>query len=99
SVKQGDKVATMEMAGAEAAAAAPGSPEKSKSETPKPDAPKPAEPTPEQPAAKAESQSKKTSQTITVSIPDIGGAEEVEVIEVTIKPGDVLVAEQTMVVL
>lgn len=93
-VKQGDKVAVMEIGGADVA------------EAPKPAVPaaagsdKPAEKPATQPAAAAaEKSAPAASQVITVSIPDIGGAEGVEVIEIAVKPGDTLTAEQTMVVL
>lgn len=93
-VKQGDKVAVMDVGGADVA------------EAPKASAPaaaptdKPAEKPATQPAAAAaEKSAPAASQVVTVSIPDIGGAEGVEVIEIAVKPGDTLTAEQTMVVL
>lgn len=103
SVKQGDKVAAMDTAEAGVPAAAPAA---NKADSA---APKSSSAQSEKAPAKTETPSAKTtaeptakpasSQVITVTIPDIGGSEGVDVIEVVVKPGDVLAAEQTMVVL
>ncbi|AUM14117.1 dihydrolipoyllysine-residue acetyltransferase [Ketobacter alkanivorans] len=97
-VKEGDVVAQMEVEEAGAAAATS----------------KPKDKAPEQPAAmassqpsraasetagKAEAAAASSSQVEVVAVPDIGGAEDVEVIEVSVQEGDQLEAEQTMVVL
>lgn len=92
-VKQGDKVAVMEVGSVDAAEAPePATPATTASD-------KPVEQPAAQPTAAAGKSASAVSQVITVSIPDIGGAEGVEVIEVAVKPGDTLTAEQTMVVL
>jgi len=90
-VKEGDLVARMEVTDAGAAPA---------QEAPKAAAPAaaPAAPVAEEPG-KAEAAAASSSQMETVLIPDIGGAEDVEVIEVSVQEGDQLAAEQTMVVL
>ena len=88
-VKQGDKVAEMETAeaGGEAPAAAKAEPAATAVEARAP------EPAPV--AAKAEVGA---GTVVTIPIPDIGGS-DVDVIEVVVKPGDVLEPEATMVVL
>lgn len=88
-VKEGDLLAKMEVE--EAGAAAPAKAESRAAEAPA-EAPKP-EP------GKAEAAAASSSQVETVTVPDIGGAEEVDVIEVSVQEGDQLEPEQTMVVL
>lgn len=98
-VKQGDKVMAMETG--EGAAAAP------VTAKPAPAAEKPApakaasapveKPTAVESPAPAASSGAATS--ITVTIPDIGTADAVDVIEISVKEGDVLAKEQTMLVL
>lgn len=98
-VKQGDKVMAMETG--EGAAAAP------VTAKPAPAAEKPApakaasapveKPTAVESPALAASSGAATS--ITVTIPDIGTADAVDVIEISVKEGDVLAKEQTMLVL
>lgn len=99
-VKQGDKVMAMETG--EGAAAAP--------VTAKPAAPAAEKPAPakaasapvEKPTAvesPAPAASSGAATSITVTIPDIGTADAVDVIEISVKEGDVLAKEQTMLVL
>ena len=88
-VKEGDLLAKMEVE--EAGAAAPAKAEPKAAEAPV-EAPKP-EP------GKAEAAAASSSQMETVTVPDIGGAVEVDVIEVSVQEGDQLEPEQTMVVL
>lgn len=96
SVKQGDRVAAMETAEAGVPAVA------SRAEAPAvaPVAAQAVTPAQASVAEKAAANvpAAASSQVITVTIPDIGG-DGVDVIEVVVKPGDVLAAEQTMVVL
>lgn len=98
-VKQGDKVMAMETG--EGAAAAP------VTAKPAPAAEKPAPAkaasAPVEKAAAVESPAPAASSgaatSITVTIPDIGTADAVDVIEISVKEGDVLAKEQTMLVL
>lgn len=89
-VKQGDRVMAMETGAADVApavAAAPARADQPAAEKPaaNPSAAKPA------PAG--------ASTRVTVAIPDIGTTEAVDVIEISVKPGDRLAAEQTLLVL
>ncbi|MEE2729193.1 MAG: dihydrolipoyllysine-residue acetyltransferase [Pseudomonadota bacterium] len=87
-VKEGDLLAKMDVE--EAGAAAPKA--EPKAEPPAAEAPQP-EP------GKAEAAAASSSQVETVTVPDIGGADGVDVIEVSVQEGDLLEPEQTMVVL
>lgn len=95
SVKQGDRIATMETAddAAPAAGNAPAKAEAAPAKSEPAPASAPAQDKPAPPATQV------SSQRVTITIPDIGGSEDVDVIEVPIKPGDKLEPEQTMVVL
>ncbi|RLT95309.1 MAG: dihydrolipoyllysine-residue acetyltransferase [Ketobacter sp.] len=94
-VKEGDLLAKMEME--EAGSAAPAAEKSSaKAEQSPPSEP---EKKPEPEPGKAEAAAASSSQMETVTVPDIGGAEEVDVIEVSVQEGDQLEPEQTMVVL
>ena len=86
-VKEGDLLAKMEVE----EGAATGKPEPKAEAAPA----KPAEPEP----GKAEAAAASSNQVETVLVPDIGGADGVDVIEVSVQEGDQLEPEQTMVVL
>ena len=90
-VKEGDLLAKMEMDDAGAAAPAAEKPAAKAEQAP--------EKKPEPEPGKAEAAAASSSQVETVTVPDIGGAEEVDVIEVSVQEGDQLEPEQTMVVL
>mgnify|MGYP003682992845 CR=1 FL=1 len=98
-VKEGDLLARMEVAEGGEAVPEKASAEKqdqsdSKAQSGKADSDKAsADP------GKAEAAAASSSQMETITVPDIGGAEDVEVIEVTVQEGDQLEPEQTMVVL
>lgn len=85
-VKQGSVVLTLEVAGAEAAApAAPAAPAKAAAAPAAPAASAPA------PAAAA------ASGPVEVRVPDIGDFKDVSVIEILVKPGDTIKAEQSLI--
>src|SRR3990167_2066308 len=105
-VKQGDKVMAMETGEGAAAAPAAAKPapaaEKAAPIATKPAPEKAAAAPAEKPAAVESSASAASSgaaTSITVTIPDIGTADAVDVIEISVKEGDVLAKEQTMLVL
>ncbi|RLU00402.1 dihydrolipoyllysine-residue acetyltransferase [Ketobacter sp.] len=87
-VKEGDLLAKMDVedAGAATPKAEPKA-EPSAAEAPQPE------------PGKAEAAAASSSQMETVTVPDIGGADGVDVIEVSVQEGDQLEPEQTMVVL
>lgn len=87
-VKQGSVVLTLEVAGAEAAAPAPAAAAKPAAA---PAAPAAASPAPAPVAAPA------ASGPVEVRVPDIGDFKDVSVIEVLVKPGDTIKAEQSLV--
>lgn len=104
-VKEGDRLAEVELEGdagdagkAEAKASASQEPEKSEPQPKKEPQPE-KEPESSKESAKAEAAAASSSQVETIEIPDIGGGEDVDVIEVPIQEGDQLEAEQTIVVL
>jgi len=93
-VAQGDVVGTIEVADeaggdAEASAAAPSA---------SASAPAPA-PAPQPPAAAPAGQVDAAPSVIDVPVPDLGGADRVDVIEVGVKPGDVIAQGDTLIVL
>ena len=90
-VKQGDKVAEMDTAEAEASAPAAKQAEPAAT-------PAEAEKAPAASPGTKEASTSGAGEVVTIPIPDIGG-EDVDVIEVVVKPGDVLEPEATMVVL
>ena len=96
-VKEGDVVAQMEVE--EAGAAAASKPNNTAAEQPAATSKSQSSPAATEAAGKAEAAAASSSQVEVVAVPDIGGAEEVEVIEVSVQEGDQLEAEQTMVVL
>lgn len=105
-VKQGDKVMAMETGEAAAAAPAAAKPapaaEKAAPIATKPAPAKAAAAPAEKPAAvesPAPAASSGAATSVTVAIPDIGTADAVDVIEISVKEGDVLAKEQTMLVL
>jgi len=87
-VKQGSVVLTLEVAGAGAAAPAPAAAAKPAAA---PAAPAAASPAPAPVAAPA------ASGPVEVRVPDIGDFKDVSVIEVLVKPGDTIKAEQSLV--
>ncbi|MDY6918881.1 MAG: dihydrolipoyllysine-residue acetyltransferase [Pseudomonadota bacterium] len=102
-VKEGDLLAKMEVEeeGASAEAKAPAADDQGdaahqKSSRPD-DSQAPAED--KQEAGKAESKAAGSGQVEQIKVPDIGGSEDVDVIEVPVQEGDQLEAEQTMLVL
>ena len=92
SVKQGDKLMTMDSADGAAAVEVADKPAAA------PPAPVATEPAPVAKPAQPVTQAV-ANQVVTIAIPDIGTADAVDVIEVVVKPGDTLALEQTMVVL
>lgn len=105
-VKQGDKVMAMETGEGAAAVPAATKPapaaEKAAPIATKPAPEKAAAAPAEKPAAvesPASAASSGAATSITVTIPDIGTADAVDVIEISVKEGDVLAKEQTMLVL
>lgn len=101
-VKQGDKVMAMETGEGAAAAPAAAKPapaaEKAAPIATKP-APEKAAAAPAEKPAAVGSSAPAAATSITVTIPDIGTADAVDVIEISVKEGDVLAKEQTMLVL
>lgn len=88
-VKQGSVVLTLEVAGAEAAApAAPAAPAKAAAA---PAAPAASAPAPAPATASA------ASGPVEVRVPDIGDFKDVSVIEILVKPGDSIKAEQSLI--
>lgn len=85
-VKEGDVLAQMELESGPEAVAPKDSPAEPQS-APQPD------------TNKSEAAAASSSQMEVIEVPDIGGAEDVEVIEVNVQEGDQLAAEQTMLVL
>lgn len=92
-VKEGDLVAQMEVEEGGKPASAPAA--KAASAPAAPAAPAPTQ----EDVSKAEAAAASSSQMEVILVPDIGGAEEVEVIEVAVREGDQLQPEQTMMVL
>ena len=88
-VSQGSAILVLEESGAAAAPA----PKAASAATP---AAAPAAPPP--PASRASSQAAAV-EPLTVKVPDIGDFKEVEVIEVLVKPGDVVAKEQSLITL
>jgi pyruvate dehydrogenase E2 component (dihydrolipoamide acetyltransferase) len=95
-VSQGHAILTMEVADDKAAPAAPAPAAPAPKEPAKAAAPEPvaAAPAPA-PAASA----KTAARTETIAVPEIGGAENVDVIEISVKVGSVLAEGDTMIVL
>ncbi len=89
SLKEGDKVAIMESSDSDSTEA-----ESAGRSEPVQEAPA-EQPPGEQPSASAAA----VQSTVEISVPDIGGAENVEVIEVNVAPGDTLQAEDALIVL
>jgi pyruvate dehydrogenase E2 component (dihydrolipoamide acetyltransferase) len=87
-VKQGSVVLTLEVAGAEAAAPAPAAAAKAAAA---PAAPAASAPAPAPAAAPA------ASGPVEVRVPDIGDFKDVSVIEILVKPGDTIKAEQSLI--
>ncbi|EJL86060.1 pyruvate/2-oxoglutarate dehydrogenase complex, dihydrolipoamide acyltransferase component, partial [Polaromonas sp. CF318] len=88
-VKQGSVVLTLEVAGA-GAEAAPAPKEKAAAAAPAPAASAPA-------LAPAPAAAPSASGPVEVRVPDIGDFKDVSVIEVLVKPGDTIKAEQSLV--
>ncbi|WP_411883047.1 dihydrolipoyllysine-residue acetyltransferase [Polaromonas sp. YR568] len=88
-VKQGSVVLTLEVAGAEAAA--PAAPAKAAAAPAAPAARAPAPAPAAAPAAAA------ASGPVEVRVPDIGDFKDVSVIEILVKPGDTIKAEQSLI--
>ncbi len=97
SVKQGDKVMAMETGEAGAASAPAPAAQTTPAAAKAPAAEKPV--AAEKPAEKSVAAAPAASASVTIAIPDIGTADEVDVIEISVKEGDVLAQEQTMLVL
>jgi len=87
-VSQGTPILVLEEAEAPAAAPAKAEPRKAGASTPEPAKPEPARPEPQEPAA---------AGPMTVKVPDIGDFKDVSVIEVLVKPGDAVTAEQSLI--
>lgn len=102
-VKQGDKVMAMETGEGAAAAPAAAKPAPAAAEKAAPIATKPvpekAASAPAEKPAAVDSSAPAAATSITVTIPDIGTADAVDVIEISVKEGNVLAQEQTMLVL
>jgi pyruvate dehydrogenase E2 component (dihydrolipoamide acetyltransferase) len=90
-VKQGSVVLTLEVAGAEAAAPAPAAAAKPAAAPAAPAASAPAPAPAAAPAASA------ASGPVEVRVPDIGDFKDVSVIEILVKPGDTIKAEQSLI--
>lgn len=91
-VSEGDEILVMEIEGGSEEAAAP-------KESPK-EEPKAAAPEPEPAKTKAEPSKSAASNSVeTIEVPDIGGDSDVEVIEVHVKVGDVISAEDALITL
>jgi pyruvate dehydrogenase E2 component (dihydrolipoamide acetyltransferase) len=82
-VKQGSVVLTLEVAGAEAASAPAPAPQQA--------------PAPAAPAAAAVPVVAAASGPVEVRVPDIGDVKDVSVIEILVKPGDSIKAEQSLI--
>jgi pyruvate dehydrogenase E2 component (dihydrolipoamide acetyltransferase) len=95
-VSKGSAILVLE---AEAASAAPAQPEAQPAAAaqPQPAAPSAPQPEPKAPAAAKPAQTAGAVETVTV--PDIGGANDVDVIEVNVKVGDTLAEGDAMIVL
>jgi pyruvate dehydrogenase E2 component (dihydrolipoamide acetyltransferase) len=93
-VKQGDAILVMESADAAPEAAA----KKSTAAT-APSSPAPEKTVTAKSAAPAVSQGAKPSSIETITVPDIGGSEKVDVIEVSVKPGMLIAEGDTLIVL
>src|SRR5690606_4383361 len=98
-IKEGSVILTVEPEQAAVAEKAPDS-QGDKSQAPAKEAPTqdqaPAPAAP-QPAAAAETEPASSGGTVTVSVPDIGDATDVEVIEVLVAVGDTVAAEQSLI--
>jgi pyruvate dehydrogenase E2 component (dihydrolipoamide acetyltransferase) len=92
-LKEGDELLELEVEGASAAAPAPAAAAAAPAETPKAAAPAAAAPAAAAPAAAAE------SSVQDIHVPDIGSAGKAKVIEVLIKAGDRVEAEQSLITL
>lgn len=102
-VSQGKAILTMEVADAGAAPQASGPAEPAASKPAAPASAAAPAPAPTQAAAPAPAPApvakSATAAVETIAVPDIGGAENVDVIEVSVKPGSVLAEGDTMIVL
>ncbi|MGD9953161.1 MAG: dihydrolipoyllysine-residue acetyltransferase [Burkholderiales bacterium] len=87
-VSQGTPILVLEEGEAPAAAPAKAEPRKAEAPTPEPAKREPARPEPQEPAA---------AGPMTVKVPDIGDFKDVSVIEVLVKPGDAVTAEQSLI--
>ena len=96
-IKQGDLLGTMEVADGAAESGAASDADKDADEKDTESTESDAAETSEKPAAKSSGGGQE--QEITVPVPDIGGAEDVEVFEINVEEGSVLQAEDTMIVL
>ena len=92
-VSAGSPILTMEVAGDAAPPEPAPKPEPARAEAP------PAEPQPAAPAPAPAAQPAGQPRVETIAVPDIGGAENVDVIEVSVKPGSELAEGDTMIVL
>ncbi|CAN7236490.1 dihydrolipoyllysine-residue acetyltransferase [Polaromonas sp. LjRoot131] len=90
-VKQGSVVLTLEVAGAEAAAAPAPAPAAAAKPAAAPAAPAASAPAPAPAAAPS------ASGPVEVRVPDIGDFKDVSVIEILVKPGDTIKAEQSLI--
>ncbi len=99
-VKNGSDLITIEVAGGAAAAAPKAEAPKAapKAEAPKAEAPKPAAAAPA-PAPKPAPAATGAAAVKAIEVPDLGGAKDVEVIDVMVKVGDVIKAETSLVTL
>ncbi|WP_433924874.1 dihydrolipoyllysine-residue acetyltransferase [Vreelandella sp. 21] len=94
-VSEGDDIVELEVEGGGEETSAPASDSQSNDAPAKQDKPK--EPTKEQaPAAKKAGGSK---QTVDIKVPDLGGSDSVEIIEVAVSAGDEVNAEDTLITL
>ena len=101
-VKHGSELIMLEVAGAAAAAAPKAAEPAPKAEAPKAETPKPAAPAPAPkpaPAAAPAPAAGAAPSVKAIAVPDLGGATDVEVIEVMVKVGDVIKAEASLVTL
>ncbi len=96
-VSQGDLVLTLEVRAAEAPTPAEPKSDGPKSNQAEPSTPEPSESKPAAPAKEAAATASET--TIEVKVPDIGDFTGVPVIEVLVKPGDTVAAEDALITL
>jgi pyruvate dehydrogenase E2 component (dihydrolipoamide acetyltransferase) len=93
-VSQGTPILILDEAEATGAAPAKAQPAKTEAAKPEPAKPEPAKPEPEKPAAAPRAA---PGGPMTVKVPDIGEFKDVAVIEVLVKPGDAVSAEQSLI--